>query len=112
MAYAAHDLPEDLFGVAEREQRQKAMREAIDEVANALKTLSKPDPWSPEVKATDDFLDPLFGAFFGRLDLPLQLRKSDYHVLAGLVSRTALDVEIAEKLDAVAAAAARAKPRR
>lgn len=111
IAYAAHDLPEDLFGLAERDQRKRAMREAIDEVAGALKTFDKPDPWSADIKATDDFLDPLFRAFFKRCGLPLQLKKSDYSILAGLMPRASLDPEVAEKLDAIVAVAARARPR-
>jgi ABC-type taurine transport system ATPase subunit len=111
VAYAAHDLPEDLFGMAERDQRKLAMRQSIAEVTAALKTLNKPDPWSPDIKATDDFLDPLFRAFFEKRGLPLQLRKSDYHVLAGLVPRAKLDAEIAEALDAIVATAAQARPR-
>lgn len=111
IAYAAHDLPEDLFGMAERDQRKQAMREAIAEVTAALKTLDKPEPWSPDVKATDDFLDPLFKTFFKKRSLPLELRKSDYHVLASLLPAADIDPEILEKLDAIVATAAKAKPR-
>ena len=112
LAYARHDLPDDdLFGRAESQIRERAMREAIAEVTGALQTLNKPDPWSPDIKATDDFLDPLFRKFFEKLALSLQLRKSEYHVLASLVPREALDGEITEKLDAIVAVAAKAKPR-
>jgi len=111
VAYAAHELPDDLFGHAEREQREQAMREAIAEVTEALKTLNKPDPWSPDIKATDEFLAPLFKKFFEKRGLPLQLRKSDYHILAGLVPKAKLDAEIMEKLDAIVATAQQAKPR-
>ncbi len=111
LAYAGDELPDDLFGHAEKQQRIQAMREAIDEVAAALKTLNRPDPWSSDIKATDEFLDPLFKKFFEKRSLPLQLRKSEYHVLAGLVSKAKLDVEITEKLDAIVATAKKAKPR-
>jgi hypothetical protein len=86
------------------------MRESIAEVAVALKTLGKPDPWSREIKATDDFLDPVFRAFFSKLNLPLTFRKSDYHVLAGFMPQEQIDPEIAEKLDQIAAVADRATP--
>lgn len=111
LAYARHDLPDDLFGQAESQQREQAMREAIAEVTEALKTLNKPDPWSLDVKASDEFLDPLFKKFFEKLALPLQLRKSEYYVLASLTPRAKLDHEIVEKLDAIVAVAQRAKPR-
>jgi ABC-type taurine transport system ATPase subunit len=110
-AYARHDLPNDLFGKADSQHREKAMREAIADVTKALQTLDKPDPWSPEIKATDEFLDPLFKKFFKELGLPLQLRKSDYHILAALTPRERLDPEITEKLDAIVAVAKKAKAR-
>jgi hypothetical protein len=111
LAYARYDLPNDLFGLAERPSREQAMREAIAEVTQALRTLGKPDPWSPDIKASDEFLEPLFKTFYGKLNLPLQLRKSEYHVLASLTPKEKLDPEIKEKLDAIVAVAGHAKPR-
>ncbi|MBI2413598.1 MAG: AAA family ATPase [Deltaproteobacteria bacterium] len=111
LAYAKHDLPDDLFGRAESQNREKAMVEAIAEVTTALKTLNRPDPWSVDIKASDEFLDPLFKKFFEKLKLPLQLRKSDYHILAGLVPKERLDTEITKKLDAIVAVANKSKPR-
>ena len=111
LAYAIHDLPDDLFGKAGQSVREAAMHESIEEVEKALRTLGKPSPWSIDIKATDDFLDPLFKAFFGKLGLPLQLRKAEYHVLASLVPKGSLDAEIVEKLDAIVAAAGRGCPR-
>ena len=75
-----------------------------------LRTLDKPDPWSREVKATDDFLDPVFRKFFSKLHLPLTFRKSDYHVLARFVPKELFDPEIKEKLDRIAAVAETATP--
>lgn len=111
IAYARHDLPDDLFGRAESLDRQKAMREAIAEVSQALLTLDKPDPWSTDIKASDDFLAPLFLKYFQKLGLPLQLRKSDYYIIAGLVPKERLDAEITEKLDTIVAVAKSARPR-
>jgi predicted ATPase len=109
MAYAAYDQSDDLFGRAEIQRQSDAMLEAISEVTNALRTLGKPDPWSADIKASDEFLDPLFKKFFGKLGLPLELRKSDYHVLAGLVRKEDLDQEVTEKLDAILAVSKKAK---
>ena len=97
--------------MAESQDREQAMRDAISEVAKAAEIYNKPDPWSPDIKATDDFLDPLFKTYFQRLNLRLELRKSDYHILAGLVPRNLLDAEVVEKLDAIVAVAKKAKPR-
>jgi Fe-S cluster assembly ATPase SufC len=111
VAYARRGLPDDPSGKAKSQQHEKAMRDAVAEVSTALKTLNKPDPWSVDIKASDEFLEPLFKKFFEKLKLPLQLRKSEYQVLASLASKNKLDHEIAEKLDAIVAVAQRAKPR-
>jgi len=111
LAYARYDLANDLFGQAESQRREQTMREAIAEVTQALQTLNKPGPWSNDIKATDEFLDPLFRKFFEKLHLPLQLRKAEYHVLASLTPKEKLDPEIKEKLDAIVAVEERAKPR-
>ena len=112
LAYARHDLPaDDLFGVAEGRYREQAMQEAITEVTEALRTLDKAGPWSSDIKATEEFLDPLFKKFFEKLKLPLQLRKSEYHVLASLMPKDRLDHEIEEKLEAIVRVAKQAKPR-
>jgi hypothetical protein len=111
MAFARGEQPDDLFGHAEQQKRVKAMREAIDEVSQALNTLGKPGPWSPDIKATDDFLDPLFRTFFRKLALPLTFRKADYHELANLVPRNTIEPEIGEKLDVIVELANKGKPR-
>jgi hypothetical protein len=107
--YARHDQPDDLFGRAEAERRVQTMRDCIREVTIALQTLGRPDPWSADVKASDDFLNPLFDRFFLRLDLPNLLRKTDYHVLARLVAKDKIDPEIVSKLDGILAVAQKAK---
>jgi hypothetical protein len=73
------------------------MRQSLEEVTHALRTLGRADPWSPDIKATDDFLEPLFKSFFTKLGLPLQIRKSEYHVLAGLLQKERLDPEASRK---------------
>jgi hypothetical protein len=110
LAYARHNLPDDLFGRAESQQREQAMREAIAEVTKLLE-IDELDLWSPDVKASDQVLDRVFRLFFRKLGLSLQLRKSDYHTLASLVLKDKLDREITEKLDAIVAVAKKAKPR-
>ena len=111
LAYAKHDLTDDLFGSAEADRRINAMKESIAEVASALKTLKKLDLWSPDIKATDEFLDPLFDEYFKKLGLPNLIKKSDYHVLARLAPKDKIDPEIIEKLDAIVKVAKKAKPR-
>lgn len=110
MAYARHELPDDLFGAAESARREAAMRESIAEVTKLL-DIDEKNIWSPDVKASDEVFDRVFRLYFKKLELPLQLRKADYHVLASLVLRDRLDPEIADKLDAIVSVAKAAKPR-
>ena len=111
LAYARHDQPDDLFGRAESGHREQIMRECIQEISSALRTLRRIEPWSADIKATDDFLDPLFQLFFDKLQLPNLLRKTDYHVLARLVSKESIDPEIVAKLDGIVAVAKKAQPK-
>lgn len=89
---------------------QHAMAESIDEVQKALATLGKPEAFSADLKASDDFLDPLFRAFFKKLKLPNLMQKSDYHVLARFVPQTLIPDEVRQKLDAIAEVARKAAP--
>ncbi len=111
LSYARHELPSDLFGQAEAQRREKLMKDSILEVVEALKTLGKKDPWSPDVKVSDDFLDPLFQKYFEKLKLDNLFLKNDYYILARLVPLPRLDTEIKEKLDLILNVARNAKPR-
>ncbi|MBI4601538.1 MAG: AAA family ATPase [Planctomycetes bacterium] len=86
------------------------MEEAIAEIAAALAALGKPDPWTGEIKASDEFLDPLFKKFYEKLKLPNLMCKTDYHTLAPFVAEGELDPEVREKLDRIAEAVRRASP--
>lgn len=113
-AYAAASAPEDSSGsgptAAERDRRVKAMRDAIDEIESAMRKLGKGSPWDGNVKASDDFLDPLFAEYFRELGLPNLMAKNNYHQLAQYVPADEIDPEIADKLDAIAAVAESANP--
>ena len=110
-AVAAGDVPGPLFVRPEAERRVGAMREAIDEIASALERLGRGSPWDPGTKVSDDFLAPLFRAYFGKLGLPEDLMtKKSFYELAEHVAPGDLDPEVREKLDAIAAVAASATP--
>ncbi len=98
----------ELFGVS----WQAAMEESLAEIQGALGALGKPSAWGPDIKASDEFLDPLFKTFYRKLGLPNLMHKTDYHTLAPFVPAAALDTEIGEKLDVIVATAAQARPRR
>lgn len=86
------------------------MAQAIAEVEMALQTLGK-DPWSADLKASDEFLAPVFKRFHEKLALPNLMSKTNYHVLVKFVPGEAIAAEIREMLDAIVAVAGRAKPR-
>jgi len=112
--FARRDQPDDLFGRAEAGRRADLMRQCVAELENALRVTNKPPPWSPDIKVTDDFLDPLFKNFYERIGLKQLLFKRNYHELAKLIepSELARDIraEIEEKLDAIVATRRSAVP--
>lgn len=101
---------EDLFWSAQQQQMITAMEKAIQDMESAQAVLRKPSPWSPDIKATDDFLDGLFANFLESVELPREtMYKKDYHRLAEFIPLTQIDSEITEKLDLIAATALAAK---
>ncbi|MBK8916097.1 MAG: AAA family ATPase [Phycisphaerales bacterium] len=112
-AYARHDLQyqDDLFDQAEAESRVALMKEIISDLVPPIALRDGPGHhWWRDTKITDDFLDPLFTMYFEKLGLPNLMRKSDYHQLAALVPREALDLEVSEVLDRIAKVARKARP--
>ena len=102
--------PGPLFTEAETKIRLNTMNEAIKEVETALTTFGKGSPWSANIKASDDFLDPLFRAYFKKLGLPNLMAKKNYYELAKYVPDDEIDPEIHEKLDAIVRVAESATP--
>ena len=86
------------------------MRESIQKISDFLETYEKPNPWSDDIKASDDFLDPLFKDFSKRIQLPLVLRKSEYSDLVKFMPKDKVDSEVKDKLDAIVVVASKAKP--
>jgi ABC-type nitrate/sulfonate/bicarbonate transport system ATPase subunit len=112
LAYAEKTdrAPGPLFESELRDRQITAMQEAVSTVASALKTLGKPDPFGPDVNASDEFLEPVFQKYFEKLGLKNLMQKTDYHTLAHLVPRERIDPEIGEELDRIVEVAGRAKP--
>ncbi len=104
-ASAREAVPENLFTSVECDRRLDSMREAIAEIQTALKTLGMGSPWSPDIKASDDFLEPLFRSYHERLKLPNLMPKRNFYRLVEHMSDSELDAEIGAKLDAIAAVA-------
>lgn len=86
-----------------------AMEQAINDVEQALRMSGK-DPWSDDIKASDEFLTPLFQQFYAILQRPNLMSKTNVHVLAKHVPLPAIDAEIVQVLDAILEVAQRARP--
>lgn len=108
---AFQEAPGPLFSTAEADRRVQAMKEAIDEVTEALETLGKGSPWDVDTKVSDEFLIPVFEKFFRKLKLPNVMAKKNFHELADYVPSEKIDNEVGEKLDAIVRVAQSAKPR-
>ena len=104
-AYASASAPGDvegsLFTAAEADRRLEAMREAIDEIELALMKLHNRSPWDADTKASDEFLTPLFKAYFEKLGLPNLMAKKNFHELVPHVPEDEIDTEVRGKLDAI-----------
>lgn len=104
------DLAEDLFGLAELERRRKAMEEAIVDNTVPVAVNDPKHAFWKTVKASDDYLAVVFGAFFQKLGLPNSMNKSDYSELAQLLKPEEIDEEIRTGLKEIALVAKFASP--
>ena len=105
-AYATASAPEPewggaLFTAAEAGRQLDAMRQAIDQIESALNALGKDSPWSDDIKVSDEFLKPLFRAYFEKLGLQSLITKKNFYELVEHVPVAEIDAEIREKLDAI-----------
>ena len=108
---AVSDVAGPLFAQSERSRRLDAMREAINEVERALQTIGRGSPWDANTKVSDDFLTPLFSAYFTKLEMPNLMNKSNFHELAKYVPDDEIDPEISHVLDAIVRVTESAIPR-
>lgn len=111
-AYArgSADLDEQNLFAPQVDRRLKAMGEAVFEIEGALERLDKGSPWGADIKVSDEFLTPLFKAYFDKLELPNLMAKKQFYELASHVPEEEIAPEIAEKLDAIVRVAESAKP--
>jgi len=107
-AFVQTGLGDDLVEQAERGLRRQLIEDCIAELVNALTIAKRPDPWGPDIKVTDEFLDPLFANYFQRLGTPQQVFKRDYHGLADTIPIEEIAPEVSSMLDALLAVAIRA----
>jgi len=104
--------PEALLKWAERPMGplfRETMQQCINDLIPPIALKDPRDPWWSEERASQ-FLERLFREFATRLGLPNVMDKSDYHELVRLLPRERIVPEVREKLDAICAAAQRARP--
>ena len=104
------DLEEETLFTPQVDRRLGAMQEAIAEIEGALERLDKGSPWGADIKASDEFLTPLFKSYFDKLELPNLMAKKQFYELATYIPEEEIDPEIADKLNAIARVAESAKP--
>lgn len=109
-AFVQLGLGEDLVSQAERMTRLETLEACQTELINALRLTTEHDPWGPDIKVTDEFLDRLFKLYYERLGTPQQIFKRDYHGLAETIPVEELDPEVGAVLDALFEVAQRASP--
>jgi len=110
LSYAHGGNADDLFEAADADHRITIMEQCIEELENARNVQRKPAPWSDDIKASDEFLDPLFENYFEKLNLPNIMRKTNYHKLAEIVPEHLIDDDIKKKLDLIVDVAKKALP--
>lgn len=101
---------DDLIEEAERKNRLAILETCISDLLTALRLTDKPDPYGPDIKVTNDFLDPLFKLFYERLGTPQRSFKRDYHGLAEVIPIEEIAPEVSQVLDAILEMATRAQP--
>ena len=107
---AKADAPGPIFAPPEVDKRLATMRESIVEIEQAMGTLGRGSPWDSDTKVSDDFLTPLFRAYFLKLDLPNLMNKKDFYELAEYIPKSEIDPEVGEKLDTITRVAQSANP--
>ncbi len=100
----------DLLDAAEAKTRTEALAKCVGELEQSLKTQRRPDPWGPEIKVTDEFLDPLFANYYELLGTPQETFKRDYHGLADAIPLNEIPVEVSALLDLILEVANQSKP--
>ena len=104
-----HWAQEEAEGPLFSDHWKNPMEESISEIENALATLQKGSPWSPDTKVSTDFLEPLFEAFFKKLEVDNLMRKTNYHRLVHYIPTNRIDSEVSDVLERILAVAEQAK---
>lgn len=89
---------------------KELMKECVRLQVPPIALTDPQNAWWDNVKATDDFLDPVFEMFFAKSGHQNIVRKTNYHRLAPFVAEQELSPEITVVLDSIHALSQRAIP--
>jgi len=107
----AHAGP--LFAGPASKHRSALMDECIRDNVPPAALRDPAHNWWTDTEASDDFLDPVFRAYLGKLQLPFSLMgKSNYHILARFVPADLIAPEVVGVLDAILDQSKNARPTR
>ncbi len=93
------------------QRRRDTMRRCIADLVPPVALREPENSWWLRTKASDDFLDQLFPAFFRGLNEPNRMSKADYQELAKYVPEKLIDPEVMQVLDQIVLIADQASPR-
>lgn len=108
LAVGGTGLP--LFDAAQSQRNVEAMEAAITDNVPPRALRDRSDQWWVDVKASEEFLDPLFKSFFDKLDLPNLMAKTDYHQLARFLRKEDVPQKVVEVLDLIHVTASESNP--
>ncbi len=104
IAYVTHGLNKgDIWDDLEITKREAQIKKEIIKLENAYRALDKSMPFSDTIKASDDFLTPLFKNFTAALQKPalVSLQKKDFYKLIEYIPLDEIDKEINIVLDKI-----------
>jgi predicted ATPase len=99
-----------LFESGHKETHRLAMQRAIEERVPRRYAIDPEHSWWQEMRAVEDFLDPVFDEFFMQLNRPNEFRLRNYNALIDCMRPEAVADEIGKVLDRIVELAKRAAP--
>lgn len=79
----------------------EAMKKIIEDRMPPAALKNKSDPWWFKSKMSDDFLDIVFRNYFEKMNMPILMKKGDYHLLLRFTKPEHVDKEVKENLDEI-----------
>jgi ABC-type lipoprotein export system ATPase subunit len=96
--WAIGEISQDLFGPAEAQQREEAMKKALDDILPGAAKRNENDPYWSEVKASSE-IEKVLKTYFKYMGHPGDSSKAKYVDLINYLPDEKIDHEIKQKLD-------------